>query len=253
MLKIGLKYLIFCLCLSSCAFFNKVSNTPKDPAPQVTNKYKFKDGSGEYSLIREAGPGKENKTFVVKRKVKTKGNSNTKIVEKSISISTRLEDELIPKISQFSVWYNKHRHFSQIELDKKEKQIKVTWDSPDTKFNGVKYFPIKSNKVMFCFFTQVLECAKTKDFLRKSSKSEDIQLKMQIIWDGHPFFQQQFENFNTSITSPAVLEYDGKNRKGQKRFSLRVEGNQIFYFLDSKNQLMGKYWIAKGLAIEKIN
>jgi len=253
MINFSLKYLFFSLCLSSCAFFNKISNTPEAPPPQVKNKFKLKDESGEYSLIRESGPGKANKTYVVKRKVKTLGDQNPKTLEKSISISSKLDGKLIPKVSQFSVWYNKNRHFTQIELDQKEKHLKVTWDSPNPKYNGIKYFPIKNDRVIFCFFTQVIECARHQDFLRKASRNEDGQLKMQIIWDGHPFFQQQFDNFNTPVTSPAVLEYDGKNRRGQRRFSLKVEGNSIFYFIDNKNQIMGQYWIAKGLSIERLN
>ncbi|RLA63232.1 MAG: hypothetical protein DRQ88_07815 [Epsilonproteobacteria bacterium] len=252
MIKTGLKFIIFSLCLSSCAFFNKVSTAPDEIAPKVKNKFKLKDGSGEYSLLVEAGPGKGDKTYVVKRTIETLGNKNRKTLEKSISISSKIEGELIPKISQFSVWYNKHRHFSQIEMDLKEKQIKVTWDSPDPKFNGIKYFPIKNDKIIFCFFTQVIECARQQGFLKKATKNEGGQLRMQIVWDGHPFFQQQFENFNTHVTSPAVLEYDGRNRRRQKRFSLKVEGNAIFYFVDKTNQLMGQYWIAKGLAIERL-
>jgi len=252
MVKIGLKYLFFSLCLSSCAYISGISNAPKEIPIQMTNEFKLKDESGEYSLVREAGPGKENKTYVVKRKLKTIGNQTSKIMEKSISISDKDEKELTPKISQFSVWYNKKRHFSQIELNKEEKHLKVTWESPNPKYNGIKYYPLKKDKEHHCFFSQIIECARYLSFLEKSEKNESGSLKLQVIWDGHPFFQQQFVNFNTAVTSSAVLEYDGKNRKGQKRFSLKVENNSIFYFLDKKDRLMGQYWISKGLAIERL-
>ena len=252
MVKLGLKYLIFSLCLSSCAYVSGISKAPKEIPPENKNEFRLKDESGEYSLIREAGPGSENKTFVVKRKLKTFGKEKSKTLEKSISISFKENKELIPKISQFSVWYNKKKHFSQIELKREENQLKVTWESPDPKYNGIKYYPLKSEKENHCFYSQIIECARQLNFLRKAGEDQEGKLKLKIIWDGHPFFQQQFVNFNTAIISSAVLEYDGKNRKGQKRFSLKVEGESIYYFVDKKDRMMGQYWISKGLTVERL-
>lgn len=253
MLRTSLKLFIFSLFLSSCAFIKEISKKePNESKAKVKNEYRLKDESGQYSLSRETGPGQNGKTFVVKRKLKTAGNQKAKTLEKSISISLREKESLTPKISQFSVWYNKLRHFSQIELEEGKKQLKVTWESPDPKFNGIKYYPIKDDENIFCFFTQIIDCARHKDFLEDASNGDADELKMTIIWDGHPFFQQQLINFNTSIMSSAVLKYDGKNRRGHRRFSLKVEGESIFYFVDKKEKMVGKYWISKGLTIERI-
>jgi hypothetical protein len=253
MLRTNLKLLIFSLFLSSCAFIKEVAKKePKESKAKVKNEFRLKDESGQYSLSRETGPGKNGKTFVVKRKLKTVGSEKSKTLEKSISISLREEESLTPKSSQFSVWYNKLRHFSQIELEEDQKQLKVTWESPDPKFNGIKYYPVKDNKNIFCFFTQIIDCARHSDFLEDASNGDVEELKMTIIWDGHPFFQQQLINFNTAIMSSAVLKYDGKNRRGHRRFSLKVEGESIFYFVDKKDKMVGKYWISKGLTIERL-
>ncbi|TDJ08717.1 MAG: hypothetical protein E2O68_01580 [Deltaproteobacteria bacterium] len=252
MIQTGLKFFIFSLCLSSCAFFKKISNPPKEEKLEVKNEFRLKDQSGQYSLSLESGPGKDNKTYVVKRKLKTFGDKKAKILEKSISISIKEKKSLVPKISQFSVWYNKHRHFSQIEFNRDGKQLKVTWESPEPKYNGIKYFPIKDGKEIFCFYTQVIACARHVKFLADSIRGKSDKLKMKIIWDGHPFFQQQFTDFNPPIISSAVLRYDGKNRRGHRRFSLKVEGESIFFFIDNQYRLVGQYWIAKGLSIERL-
>ena len=254
-MKIKGPYLLFSLFfLPSCAFIQRLIEAPKEVPHTVHNEFRFKDESGQYHLLREAGPGKNNQTYVVKRKLRKFAKKSGRPLERSISISTKLREskKLIPKISQYNVWFDKERHFSQIEMGEIGDKLKVVWESPDPKYNGVKYFPLEGDGESLCFFSQILECARHQGFLKKVTKDEDEKLKLRVIWDGYPFFQQQFPDFKTKISSYATLEFDGNNRKGHKRFSLKVEGETIFYFVDKGSRLMGLYWISKGLSMERI-
>jgi hypothetical protein len=49
------------------------------------------------------------------------------------------------------------------------------------------------------------------------------------------------------------LVFGGKNKNGDKRFILKIEGDEVLFELDSKDKLLRRIWISKGITIEKIN
>ena len=76
-------------------------------------------------------------------------------------------------------------------------------------------------------------------------------MQLYVIWNGHPYFQEQYENIPNQVFSKAVFEYDGQNSNGQIRFTLQVAGQSIFYFLDDKKELLKQFWISQGLTMVK--
>lgn len=174
---------------------------------------------------------------------------DSQVVEKFVSISNIEKKTLDPNVSQFSTWINKRQHFSEISNDVVGKQLILRLISPDPKNNGVKFFPLPENTENLCFFSQVMECARFQGNLEDKNEG----LKLTVIWDGFPFFHQLLENFPPKVLSPGTLLYGGKNKAGDKRFVLKVEGEEIIFELDSQDKLLRRIWISKGVTIEKIN
>ena len=123
--------------------------------------------------------------------------------------------------------------------------------SPEKQWNGRRKIPFPNGTGAYCFYSQVIDCANISNFIKKSSEKETGKMNFHIIWDGYPYFQEQFDNLPSEIFSAASLEYDGRNKMGQRRYTLNVAGQAIFYFIDSKNRLVKQYWVAQGLSMEK--
>jgi hypothetical protein len=233
---------LFFLLLLSCASVkgNKPYNTK--------GLFKQKDQSGEFLLTREAGLSPNKREFIVKGQLE----ADKQLVEKLISISDIEKKLLEPKVSQFSVWINKKKNFSEISRDKAGNQLILRLISPDPKNDGIKFYPLPEESKNLCFFSQVIECARFDGFLVQKIKEKETY-KLNVIWDGYPFFHQLLENFPPKLLSPATLEFDGKNGLGNRRFVLKVEGEEIIFELDSQDKILKRIWISKGVTIEKIN
>jgi hypothetical protein len=50
------------------------------------------------------------------------------------------------------------------------------------------------------------------------------------------------------LISAATFSYDGKNENGEHRFSLKFQGQSIFYLLDDKLSLTKMLWVSQGLS-----
>ena len=210
--------------------------------------YKQKDPSGDFILTREAGPSSTKDEFLVKGQLQLK----TDVLEKSISISD-IENKLLePKVSQFTIWINKKKYFSEITRDKAGNQLIVRLIAPEPKNNGVKFSPLTTEATNLCFFSQVIECAQFRGFFKKGLKKNN-KLSLNIIWDGYPFFHQVLENFPPKLISEATLVFEEENKTGDKLLALKIEGDEIIFELDSDNKLIKRLWVSKGVTIEKIS
>ena len=210
--------------------------------------YKQKDISGDFILSREAGASASQKEFVVKGQLL----ADSQVVEQLISISDIEKKLLQPNTSQYTVWINKEKNFSEISQDKVLNQLIIRLKSPDPANNGVKFFTLPENAQNICFFSQIMECARYEGFIARATKEKD-SMEINLIWDGYPFFHKLLENFPPKLYSPGKLVFSGKNKNGDKRFILRIEGDEILFELDSKDKLLRRVWISKGITIEKIN
>lgn len=243
---------------SSCAYFKKVRG-PKESNKLKTNyndEFVLTDKSGKFSVLRESGFGNKGKEYIVKKRVFLYGGDRSKILEQSIVISSpgTLKGEttiLRPKISQYTVWFENKKYFSELKLNLKEKTLDISLKSPEKQWNGNKKVPFPKGTGVFCFYSQIIECANISKFIKMSSEKETGKMNFHVIWDGYPYFQEQFDNLPSNVFSEAILEFDGRNKMGQRRFTLNVAGQSIFYFIDSKNRLIKQFWVAQGLSMEK--
>lgn len=219
-------------------------------------EYNFTDKSGDFGLSREVGYRRQENEFVVKKLLSDKSDeSTTKVLEKSITISTagRMGESLSilrPKISQYQVWFDGKKYFSEQIVDVESKSLKVKYSSVDKEWNGEKSFPFPDGTGVFCFFSQVIECVQTTKFLSISRNKQMGEMNFHVIWEGFPFVQEQYTNLpkDTPFTK-AILRYDGKTEKSEDRFSLKVGGEVIFYVVDDDLRLKKMFWVSQGVSV----
>ena len=223
------------------------------------------DKSGHYLVKRERGYDKKRKGLVVKNRIfSIGGGEQKKLLEKSIAISrpgtlkfknSRGKVSILrPQISQYTVWLEGEKYFSEIKLNEKARGLDVRLIAPEGHSKGREtktVVPFPKGNGVYCFFSQLIECIKATSFITQALEKEVGNMSFFIIWDGHPYFQEQYENLPSHLFSFATLEYDGKNREGESRFTLQVAGQSIFYFLDSQGELRKQFWVSQGMSMVK--
>jgi hypothetical protein len=245
------------LFFNSCAYFNKVSNrTPKKVKTERGPKGLFvlSDKSGEFVLERESGFNKSDGTQVVKRLVYSKGDQERKELEKSVAISRygKLKDKLPvlkPEVSQFTVWFESQKYFTEMRLDEKEKALRVKVVSPEPQWNKTELVPLPKGTGVYCFFSQLVECVKATGFFELAVEKDAGQMSFHVIWDGYPFFQEQYLDIPNEVISPVQLNYDGKNGSSERRFSFMFRNNVIFYLLEDDFEFYKMFWVSQGMSV----
>lgn len=218
-----------------------------------TNLYLFKDPSGEYILKREV---LQSLKQIKLRQALYLPSDMENALEKSVTVSEygtltksgKTTLAIRPVASQFSIWFDKQKYFSQIKLNKEKKNFELYLDSPDNKWKGKseKEF-IRGSK--YCWFSQLPECLKR---IINNTKNSKLASSFVIVWDSFPYYNEQYQKLSGKLFTPASLRFDGKF--GQLyRFAVDVEGQVIFYHYD-KNLIFEKMtWISQGISLEKNN
>ncbi len=239
--------------LAGCAFVNKISGSHLE---LVHNKktYIYIDKFGKYILERETGHRGKSKELVVKTRILTNDNKKQEL-ERSITISKRgnLKNKILilrPEISQYTAWYDQNKYFSEIKLNPKLKKMQIKMISPEKKWSGIQQveFPTKG-KGLYCFFSQLIECAKHTGFLSKALDAKAGQMSFYLLWDGFPYINNQFEGLEEKLFVYARLVYDGETDKELKRFSLMFGSQSIIYLLDDNLSMNEMYWVSQGLSV----
>lgn len=249
--------------ISSCAYFKKMSGnsdlfsgTPDGANnSKVVKRFQLTDKSGKFLINREKGFNKKKNHFIVKKSVKSYDSG--KELEKLIVISklgnmSGKHSMLRPEISEYSVWFDGKRYLSRMKVNTKTKSMDVTLKSPEKQWQGTRSYPFPRGKGIFCYFSQVTECARATGFIEKAIKNDGGSMKVVIIWEGYPYFQEQYLNIPNHIFSLGSFEYDGRNANGERRFTLKVNSQSIFYFIDNNHELEKKFWVAQGLSMVEI-
>jgi hypothetical protein len=236
--------LLFTSCSSRRKSLIKTSNGVRN--------YKLQDNSGEYLLEKSIGLQAKKNRFFVKRKLIDVSKPHRKILEKSISISTpgmlkRKLPILRPEISQYTVWFEGKKHFSQMKLNEKNKSLEVTTHSNQVK--NKKEVPFPKGKGVYCFFSQLIECVKQTGFMQISSKKNTGVMNFIIIWDGYPFYSEIYPSIPNSVFSNGQLEFVKKSKHGLYRFSLTVEGQELIYELNRNFLVVKHFWVTQGLSM----
>ncbi|MCP4912661.1 MAG: hypothetical protein GY909_06045 [Oligoflexia bacterium] len=216
-------------------------------------KYSLTDKSGSFVVEREVGPYSKQKKYVTKYRVLSKQDTS-KVLEQSTAISTpgvlgKKFRVLRPFKSQYNVWFEKKKYSNLMWIDLKRKGLMVKMSSPEKQWNGTKFFRFPRGTGLYCYYTQVIECAQFTGFLNKAIKNKGGEMNFHLIWDGYPYIQEQFLNLANNPFENAILKYDGATGDGLKRFSLNVGANVIIYFVNNDLQLSKVFWVSQGLSM----
>lgn len=247
-------FLLFTLILlfSSCSHTKKAAEIKKD-LTHGEEKFSYTDKNGQFLVRLASGFNKKTNVFFTKRSLEVPNGDQNKILETSVTFSDlgsiKKKNVLRPKLSQYNVWFDGKKYFSEIKMVPAKKSMEVKMVSPETQWNGTKQIKLPSTKALYCFFSQVVECAKTVGFLAEASKKEEGALNFYLIWEGYPYLNETFTNVPSQLFTKAQLEYDGVTKENERRFNLKVAGQSIFYIVDDKMQMKKMFWVSQGISM----
>ncbi len=215
--------------------------------------YNYLDVSGQYYLIREK---KKIKNRIVTRTLLTTPSANlAKPLEKSVVVSeigtvsyhSKRVIAIRPIASEFTVWLEGQKYSSRMQLDIKNKSMKITLDSPNEKWKGTQSVTFPKGH-SFCFFSQIPDCLHFNHFLAQAKANPKKSLSLQIIWDNYPYHEEQYSGFTGTLFSTAVLKFEGE-RKNLLRYELDLAGQSIIYDFSKSFDLVRISWIAQGITV----
>lgn len=246
--------LLFSFLLSSCST-TKGAKAIKKELAKGEERFSYTDKNGQFLLKISSGFNKTKKEniFFSKRLLEIPGKDTDNILEQSVTLSElgRVKSLAIlrPKISQYNVWFSGKKYFSELKMNPGKKAIDVRMVSPETQWNGTKQIKLPSTKALYCFFSQVVECAKTTGFLDTAIKKEAGSMNFYVIWEGYPYLNETFSDFPSQLISRAQFEFDGKTKENEYRLNLKVAGQSIFFVLDEKLQMKKMFWVSQGISM----
>lgn len=238
--------------VTSCASTRKAQL--KKELVRGEEQFSYTDKNGQFLVKLSSGFNKKENTFFTKRILEVPNKESDNILEQSVTLSEigtlkKKKTILRPKLSQYNVWFEGKKYFSELKINPNKKSIEVKMVSPEAQWNGTKLIKLPSTKVLYCFFSQVIECAKTIGFLSEAIKKEAGTMSFYIIWEGYPYLNETFSDFPSELLSKAQLEYDGKSKEGERRFNLRVGGQAIFFIVDKNEQMKKMFWVSQGISM----
>ena len=225
----------------------------KERLSKFDETYNYTDKNGTFVIKMNSALGKKGKSYYTKRSMEMNGNQKEKILEKSIVISdigsVKGTPILRPRKSQYSVWFDGKKFFSELNLVPSKKALEVKMVSPEKQWNGTKMIPFPRTKDVPCFFSQVIECADLAGFINRASKSESGSFTMLVVWEGYPYLNETFSDFPAELFSEGVLEYDGKTKDSERKFNLKVAGQSIVYVVNEDNKMTKMFWVTQGISM----
>ncbi|MBT5094739.1 MAG: hypothetical protein HOM21_10870 [Halobacteriovoraceae bacterium] len=145
------------LSLTACSSGEQVSSSILN---NRRTKYDLTDNAGKFKVEREVFYQKKNNDFIIKRKVFSKSKKSTNILEKSITISklgkVKKLPLLRPSVSQYSVWFDGKKYFSEMKVDVKKKAIVLRMKSPEKQWNGQKTIKFPKGNGVFDYHVDLL-------------------------------------------------------------------------------------------------
>jgi hypothetical protein len=250
--SIPLFFLASLLIMQGCSMATK-SSQKFDLLQNTKSKriYDLQDKSGNFVVVRERGFLKNKNQAIVKRQVYSQGDPQKRPLEQSVVLSNpgKLKSIYVlrPFKSEYVVWFEKKKYKTEMAIDAKSKSMIVKMTSPEKQWNGSKTIPFPKGKGVYCFFSQVIDCAAITGFIAQSVKSQAGEMYFHVIWEGYPYFMEQYINVREEVFSNALLRYDGKTKEGLLRFTLEAGGQSIFYLVDGASRVEKIYWVSQGL------
>ena len=216
-----------------------------------TQSFSQEEEAGEFLFRRKVGFD-GNKNYVVKSDLTKLGNEDIAL-EKTITISkvktiNKKLRLLIPQKSESQYFLDGKKYFSRISIS--DKKITVKMISPEKQWNGEKEFVLTKGNGNICFYANIVECAIVSGFLSKAIETNMGKMNFYIVWEGYPYFHEQFLNIPNEVFSRATLVYDGVNRRKEHRLTLSAGGQSQFYFVDKEYKIIRHVWSSQGFQRE---
>lgn len=238
------------LLLASCA---SLKRTGEPESGQFV--YSYTDVSGNYRLQRDVKFIKQK--LVSRSQIMIPSAGSDRVVEKSVTVSqigsikSGNSRALVvrPLASEFTVWLEGKKYSSKMQLNTRQKSMRVTLDSPDSKWRGQSDITFPSGKY-FCFFSQIPECLYHNHILSKSYENKGQSFDFYVVWDNYPYVQEQLNNVGKNLFSHATIKYDGEP-KGRIRYIIDVDEQVILYQFTRDFELAGMSWISQGINVVK--
>ncbi len=251
-----IKYLIITILLTmGCSRLSK--KAPQEILSKDSNVFLYTDKNGKYKTIISYGQSSKDKSFFVKKILEIPNKDKDNILEQSIVFSeagnVKGSNILRPKLSQYNVWFDGKKYFSEIKINPKQKALEVKMVSPESQWNGTKQFKFPSTKSMSCFFSQIVECVKISGYLEKVKKNPKAKMGLYIIWEGYPYLNETYSDFPSELFSKATIEFDGVSKNKERKFNLQVAGQSIFYSLDENDVFKKMFWVSQGISMVEKN
>ena len=240
------------LSLVSILFFVSCSSSTHY-APEGKTRYYYRDISGEYNYERET---KTLKNKVVTRyQLSLSSDQTRKPLEKSIVVSEKgsvksgrsSQIVLRPLMSQYTVWLEGKKYFTQLKTLLKEKSLEITMDSPEAKWRGVQKIKFPKG-AQFCYFSQLAECLAHTGLIGKMVARPHEKFPITVIWDNYPYLLDQLQNIQNSVFARAEVYLD-EDEKTLYRIGLDISGQSIFYHFSKSWELAKMSWVVQGITL----
>lgn len=236
------------LFILGCTLKNPSQNFKEDHST-----YNYLDSSGTYKFIRESK--KVSNKIVTRQQMIDEKKGSPKLIEKSIivsrigSIKNKSSRLLIlrPEASEYTVWLEGKKYSSRLELNAREKNMKLVMESPEKRWQGTSEVSVPKGRY-FCFFNQLTECLRLNFLLARALEQKSRNINFYLIWDSYPYVQEIFSQVGTKLFTPASVKYDG-TINGLLRFIVELEGQVVVYQLDRSFHFIKMAWISQGVTI----
>lgn len=243
----------FLLSFFACSHSPQKEQAKKAPVNQnAPITYELNDMSGKFRIVREAGKQKGN-NYYVKATYLPEDGDVSKVIEKSTVIShlgsikrnDRSFPFLRPELAHHVVYLEGKKFESQMKLNTEKKSLEVYFGGEGEKYERKELkFPSGRN---FCFFSQLIECLKVSQVLQQVGRQKSGTQGLVIIWDGYPYFNQQYPVLPEEVFTSVKFAYDGEDEEGGARYRLEIGEEVILYHLDSDYNFLKMFWVSQGL------
>ena len=243
-----MKLLFLLLFISACSS-SGLTGKPREGK----TTYSHVDESGTFDFVRESKVIK--KKIVTRNQLIDRKGSGAKLLEKTIMVSQigsikNKNSRLLtvrPQASEYSVWLEGKKYNSRMQLNPAKKSMRVTLNSPETKWQGTSEIPFPKGKY-FCFFNQIPECLYHNYLLIQATENENRRYDFYVIWDSYPFVQDILTKVGKKLFASASVKFDGEI-KGLFRSIVEVEGQAVLYQFTKSFDLVKVAWITQGITI----
>lgn len=243
--------------LLACFFLLSCSSTKNKNASALESGivlYQYEDKNGNFKVARQTGFEKSSGRLITKHQLEILTGSKENILEQSIVIANPgsikgKTSVLRPEEGQYSVWFEGKKYTSTIKINSKNKSFELKTSGPSAKDISSRQISFPKNQNALCFFSQLTECLNFHGFLKKSIKEESGSVRLNLVWNGYPFFQEAYNDLPMELFSEAKLAYDGKIAEDEFRFTLGVANQMIFFIVGQEGEFKKMFWIAQGISM----